>query len=270
MTGPDRPPIVTIVTDVTGGSATGSITTDHPNAELTVALRDLERVGRAAPPAKRVEPPAPHRTTRAERRAMRKARPKKTQVQIPEVRLGETATGRPIIRPIHDDVEGWFNVARRTFGTVSDSFARTQIRFLLRGLRTAMFGESTDAVEMNAALAQIAGIEPKNELEAALATQMAVTHVVAMRLLGRAGTTDPTLPHFAATGLVTAKFLRAFAGQAEVLAKLRRPAVQTVRVERVEVQAGGQAVVGLVNNNKLPRRRGAKQLARRAHGTQDE
>jgi hypothetical protein len=59
--------------------------------------------------------------------------------------------------------------------------------------------------------------------------------------------------------------LRAFSGQIEALAKLRRPAVQTVRVERVTIEAGGQAVVGLVNNQPGPRRQGAKKLARRPH-----
>ncbi|WP_460449609.1 hypothetical protein [Alsobacter sp. SYSU BS001988] len=224
-----------------------------------------ERLGRAMPSKSIREPPPPHRTTRAERRAMRKERPRKAAIQVPEVRLGESLDGRPIIRPIHDDEEGWMTVARRAFGTVSDSFVRTQIRFVSRGLRTGMLGESTDAVEMNAALALIAGIQPKDELEAALATQMAVTHVVAMRLLGRTGVTDPTLPHFAATGVVATKFLRAFSGQVEALAKLRRPAVQTVRVERVTVEAGGQAVVGLVNNQSSRRRRGAQKLARRPH-----
>ncbi|WP_406854380.1 HGGxSTG domain-containing protein [Alsobacter sp. KACC 23698] len=185
---------------------------------------------------------------------MRDARFKKSVIQVPEVRLGETATGQPIIKPRHDDIEGWFLVARRAFGTVSDSFVQTQLRFLSRGLRTAMFGESTDEIEMNAALAFISGIQPTSELEAVLATQMALTNVVAMRLLGRTSVTDPTLPHFAPTGVVTAKFLRAFAGQVEALAKLRRPAVQTVRVERVTVEAGGQAVVGLINNRSQPRR----------------
>jgi hypothetical protein len=69
-------------------------------------------------------------------------------------------------------------------------------------------------------------------------------------------------------GTISAKLLRAFAGQAEALAKLRRPAEQVVRVERVNVAAGGQAIVGAVTHKS--RDRGSPENQDQPYGTEDE
>ena len=45
---------------------------------------------------------------------------------------------------------------------------------------------------------------------------------------------------------MAAKLLKAFAGHAELLNKLKRGGEQTVRVEHVHVHSGGQAIVGNV------------------------
>jgi hypothetical protein len=96
----------------------------------------------------------------------------------------------------------------------------------------------------------IAGLPPRNEVEALLAVQIAMTHVAAMRMLTELNRLNPHVSPggVAIAGTVSAKLLRAFAGQAEALAKLRRPAEQVVRVERVNVAAGGQAIVGAVTH----------------------
>ena len=46
-----------------------------------------------------------------------------------------------------------------------------------------------------------------------------------------------------------ARLLRAYATQAEALRRLRNGGSQTVRVEHVHVNEGGQAVIGNVNSN---------------------
>ena len=51
-------------------------------------------------------------------------------------------------------------------------------------------------------------------------------------------------------GGLAVKLLRTYTAQAEALAKLRRGGEQTVRVEHVHVHAGGQAVVGNVNQRE--------------------
>jgi hypothetical protein len=138
---------------------------------------------------------------------------------------------------------------KAAFGTVSGAFVDAEILRLLAALR-ATRDDLPLETKVNAALAVIAGVAPRNEVEAVLAVQMAMTHIAAMRMLTELNRLNPHVSPggVAIAGTVGAKLLRAFAGQAEALAKLRRPAVQVVRVERVNVGAGGQAIVGAVTH----------------------
>jgi hypothetical protein len=115
-------------------------------------------------------------------------------------------------------------------------------------------GSQMTACTMNAALAVIEGLRPANEAETLLAVQMGLTHATATSLLGRAGRAGEhmMLEHLGVYGNIAAKLLRAFTGQVEALAKLRRPAVQVVRVERVNVNDGGQAIVGAIGHAGAP------------------
>jgi hypothetical protein len=90
------------------------------------------------------------------------------------------------------------------------------------------------------------GIQPQNEIEGMLAVQMLGAHNLAVSMLHRARTTDR--PEFLALfGNLAVKALRVFAAQTEAMARLRgQTGQQTVRVEHVTVEAGGQAVVGAV------------------------
>jgi hypothetical protein len=98
---------------------------------------------------------------------------------------------------------------------------------------------------MNGLLAAIDGAEPKDEIEAMLASQMAVTHSLAMEFLGRAKRAE-YIPQLEASANFAVKLLRTYTAQVEALAKLRRGGEQTVRVEHVHVHPGGQAIVGSV------------------------
>lgn len=134
---------------------------------------------------------------------------------------------------------------RAVFGSTSDAFVRGQLDGLVHALAEG-FGRPPAPIQMDAALAFIRGVAPRNELEAALAVQMAITHAVSLHLTGRLMRTDPLRHDFESNGIIAAKFLRAFSGQVEALARLRRPAVQVVRVERLNVSDGGNAIVGSV------------------------
>ena len=99
--------------------------------------------------------------------------------------------------------------------------------------------------EINAALAAIDGTRPENETAAMLASQMALTHSLAMDMLSRVRRAD-LLVQAEALGALATKLLRTFTMQTEALAKLKRRGEQTVRVEHVHVYPGGQAIVGAV------------------------
>lgn len=98
---------------------------------------------------------------------------------------------------------------------------------------------------------------------------MAVTDAAAMRMMAELGRLHPMLASstIASVGNVTAKLMRAFSGQVEALAKLRRPADQVIRVERVNVEPGGQALIG--NMNYPGSGRGVTKTEDQPYGTAD-
>jgi hypothetical protein len=145
----------------------------------------------------------------------------------------------------HSDADGHYRHLLDTFGTTSPDFINVAISQMLEAMRGRGKAAPGQA-EINAALAFISGIEPANEVEAALAAQMAVTNGMALELLGRTRR-EEYVTQLEASGGLAVKLLRTFTLQAETLAKLRRGGGQTVRVEHVHVHAGGQAIVGNVS-----------------------
>jgi hypothetical protein len=185
----------------------------------------------------------------------------------PEVRIGQDAHGYPVLGLPHTDEAGWQAQLKVAFGTASGAFVDAEILRLLAALH-ATRDDLPLETKVNAALAVIAGVTPRNEVEALLAVQMALTQIAAMRMLTELNRITPHVSPggVAIAGAVGAKLLRAFAGQAEALAKLRRPAVQVVRVERVNVAAGGQAIVGAVTH---PRHGGYSETQDQPYGTEN-
>ena len=98
----------------------------------------------------------------------------------------------------------------------------------------------------NAALALIEAAAPRNEVEGALAVQMACTHVAAMSVLARFRGGGGTEHRVVALATAAARLLRAYSVQVETLRRLRHGGDQYVRVEHVHVNDGGQAIVGNV------------------------
>jgi len=131
------------------------------------------------------------------------------------------------------------------FGTTSEAFARHEI-----GRVGSIMRENGAALptqnEMNAALAAIDGMRPADEIEAMLAVQMVATHEVAMDMLARAKRAD-RMPILQESGSLAVKLLRTYTAQVEALARLRRGGEQRVIVQHVNVNEGGQAIVGAVN-----------------------
>jgi hypothetical protein len=91
----------------------------------------------------------------------------------------------------------------------------------------------------------MAGIAPRNETEAMLAAQMVAVPAAAIAALRRLKGAE-MIPQLDANGNLANKLLRTFTTQVETLQRLRGKGQQTVRVEHVTVNAGGQAIVGNV------------------------
>jgi len=94
-------------------------------------------------------------------------------------------------------------------------------------------------------VAVIEGIEPRDQIVARLAAQMACVHMATMTF-SRPLAHVENIPQQDAAERAFNKLARTFAAQVEALKRYRSAGEQTVRVEHVTVNEGGQAIVGNV------------------------
>jgi len=149
------------------------------------------------------------------------------------------------LAPVHPpDGEGkiWWRRLKKALGTTSSDFVNASLFQIQSASRSPWGGISELA--MNAALAMIEAAAPNDEIEAALAVQMACTHTAAMGVLAKLDVAFATERRVAAFGSAAARLMRAYATQVEVLRRLRNGGHQYVRVEHVQINDGGQAVIG--------------------------
>ena len=109
-----------------------------------------------------------------------------------------------------------------------------------------MPGGGISEIAVNAALAIIEAAAPRDEIEAALAVQMAATHSAAMMVLVRLGGGHGGERRVAALGSAAARLMRAYTHQVETLRRLRHGGEQLIRIERVDINDGGRAIIGNV------------------------
>ena len=102
-------------------------------------------------------------------------------------------------------------------------------------------------------IAIVSGQRPKNELEAMVVCQMAVTHALTMRSFGNLNRSN-SIQQQDSNALTIARLTKAFASQTNSLTKLRRGGEQRVVVEHVHIHAGGQAIVGAFFFTRLRRK----------------
>ncbi len=135
------------------------------------------------------------------------------------------------------------------FGTTSTAFSSYAMTELIdatcKGTTTKPFCEQ----EINGALAAMHGINPNDEIEAMLASQMVATHFAAMRSM-RALKNSDTITQQDSNGNLANKLMRSYTAQMEALNRYRGKGQQKMTVEHVHVYEGGQAIVGNVNHSK--------------------
>lgn len=94
------------------------------------------------------------------------------------------------------------------------------------------------------------GVGPTDEIEGMLASQMVATHNAAMECLRRAIVRGQTFEGRDLNMKHAEKFLSLYSRQIEVLSKYRSKGHQKVTVEYVNVESGGQAMVGHIESGK--------------------
>ena len=108
-------------------------------------------------------------------------------------------------------------------------------------------GGTHDLQNLKWALATVLGIGPKDELEGLLAAQMIGVHNLAMECLKRASLQGQTFEGMDANVNRAVRLLRTFTSQMEALNRHRGKVGQQMIVGNVNVNDGGQAIVGPVS-----------------------
>ena len=103
---------------------------------------------------------------------------------------------------------------------------------------------------VNSAIAMMDELKPTDGQEAMLAAQMVAVHVASMQCFSRALLDGQTFAERELNLKHGAKLSRIYAQQVEALDKHRRKGQQTVIVEHVHVNEGGQAIVGNVSTGR--------------------
>jgi hypothetical protein len=153
------------------------------------------------------------------------------------------------VYPPDGDAKLWWPRLKNALGTTSSDFVNASLFQLQAAARLPGGGLSETAV--NAALAMIEAAQPRDEIEGALAAQMACTHTAAMAVIARLGNGYGGERRLAALGSAAARLLKVYAIQVEVLRRRRHGGHQYVRVEHVYVSDGGQAIIGNVKGQEF-------------------
>jgi hypothetical protein len=98
----------------------------------------------------------------------------------------------------------------------------------------------------NFMLAVVKGIEPRDQIEAMLAAQMAAVHMASMTFARRLAHVE-NIPQQDSAERAFNKLTRTFAAQMSALKEYRSKGEQKMTVQHVHVAEGGQAIVGNVS-----------------------
>lgn len=132
-------------------------------------------------------------------------------------------------------------------------------------INAASKGKALDLPAVNGMLGMIQALEPRDTLEAMLATQMAAVHYATMTFARRLNHVD-NIPQQDSASNAFNKLARTFTAQVEALNRYRGKGQQQVTVTHMHVHDGGQAIVaGSVQGGGAKEKSGeqphAKQIA---------
>ena len=160
----------------------------------------------------------------------------------PRLKVSDDSSGATEIAPDHPD-------PRMGLRLLAEALATTDVSFVV-GLISQLADAGTrrrkvDERELNFMLSVVKGAKPKDQMEAMLAAQMAAVHMATMEFARRLANVENIAQQDSAERAFN-KLARTFAAQVEALKRYRSRGDQTVRVEHVTVNEGGQAIVGNV------------------------
>ncbi len=197
-------------------------------------------------PATVYEPTPQEREAVANYRAGVRAKP-----AVPSIKVVQAKDGSNQLDLDHPDKAIAACLLSEALGTKDHDFLRG---ILTQLANVASKGQTVDADALNYMIAMIKGVEPRDQVEAMLAAQMAAIHDATMTLARRLKNTE-TIPQQDSAERAFNKLARTFTAQVEALKRYRSAGEQTVRVEHVTVNDGGQAIVGNVTHGGVAQKK---------------
>jgi hypothetical protein len=147
--------------------------------------------------------------------------------------------------------------ARTLGGSNYQAFAETLLGSVLATIHTSTNDPQAATTRIAAAAAALAAFKPNDEIEGMLAGQAVAMHHMAMECFRRAMLPDQHPDITSKLRKDGANLCRGMVDMLDGLDRRRGKAPQVVRVERVVVYEGGQAIVGNVQPATAPKAGGA-------------
>ncbi len=186
----------------------------------------------------------PYEPTPREHEGIEAYRARRKELKLaPRMKVTEKKDGAEIL-PDHPDIAVGHTLLMEAIGTAELDFLDGLLRQLTN---VGTHGQKVDEQGLNFMLAVVKGVEPKDQVEAMLAAQMAAVHNATMTFARRLAHVD-NIPQQDSAERAFNKLARTFAAQMEALKRYRTGGEQKVTVEHVTVNEGGQAIVGNVSH----------------------
>jgi hypothetical protein len=222
----------------------GQPVSDSPPSESAHAQasnRAPERVAEGLPtkaPAESYEPTAYERKVKETYMARQKEKP-----PAPRLRVSEKGGGTMLVPNRPDPSIAGFHLLE-ALGSRDPDFLDGLLKQLCN---IGSHGRSVDEEGLNFMLSIVKGTEPRDQVDAMLAAQMAAVHNATLTFARRLNHVE-NIPQQDSAERAFNKLARTFAAQVEALKRYRSSGEQTMRVEHVTVNHGGQAIVGNVSH----------------------
>jgi hypothetical protein len=177
----------------------------------------------------------------------------------PRLKVINSAT-RSVVSFDHPDQIVAAALLTKAFGSVSMDFAHG---ILAQVGQTISRTGHVDEQSLNFAIEVIKGINPNDQVEAMLATQMAMTHMASMSVARRLAQAENIQQQDSAVSAFN-KLARTYAAQMDTLKRYRTGGEQKITVQHVSVNNGAQTIVGDVVQAPPPSNRQRSTDAREA------
>lgn len=168
---------------------------------------------------------------------------KKASPAAPGLKITENG-GATEIRVDHPDAGVGEVLLMDALGTRDPDFLNG---FLTQLAEAGSKGAKVEGRALSFMLSVVKGVDPRDQVEALLAAQMAAVHTAIMTFSRRLRQVE-TIQQQDSAERAFNKLARTFTAQVETLKRYRSRGDQTVRVEHVTVNEGGQAIVGNVSH----------------------